>query len=135
MKYSAPPPPSLVHLSFMFYNNFSQRDIQKCLNGNPCHHSGRFLSGLVTALSMYKHYTITPEKSEIGFHRLGRESRIVKLNIWNRARFEILFPPVLDFEQESRIKIHDVLWLHYKIRELNDLGLKNKYRRDKTQSS
>ena len=42
------------------------------------------------------------EKSEMDFHRSGWELRIVKLNMWSRARFEIIFPYVLDFEQESR---------------------------------
>ena len=31
---------------------------------------------------------VRPEKSEMGFHRSGRESRIVKVNILTRARFE-----------------------------------------------
>ena len=51
---------------------------------------------LVRSPSSWTICRLKTEKSEMVFHRSGRESRIVKLNIWTRARFVEMHKTFLD---------------------------------------
>ena len=93
---------------------------------------------------MFNKYNIWDREERDGFSKVG--SRIIKLNILTRARFEnshlrnyentekqelklskklfgarikINFFPVLDSEQELRTKIWDVLWIHFEKIEIH----------------
>ena len=56
-------------------------------------------------MHLFTFYPCHPEKSEMGFHRSGRESRIVKLNILIQVSFENSYVRNYENIEKQEIKL------------------------------